>query len=68
VNVSALDRVAGDEITPVALAAAGLVGKPGDPVKILGRGEPARAFVVKGCKVSAGARTKIENAGGRIED
>ena len=68
VNVGDLDGVAGEEITPIALAAAGLVGKPGDPVKVLGRGEPTRAFVVTGCAVSRSAREKIEKMGGRIEE
>lgn len=67
VNVRDLDKVPGDLVTPAVLADLGLVQNPGRPVKILGDGDPARAFVVQGCAVSKAARAKIEQAGGRIE-
>jgi large subunit ribosomal protein L15 len=38
------------------------------PPKILASGELARAVVVRGVKVSAGARSRIEAAGGRVEE
>src|SRR5881396_3110485 len=37
------------------------------PDKLLGMGDVARKFVIKGVAVSASARTKIEQAGGTIE-
>jgi large subunit ribosomal protein L15 len=67
VNVRDLDKVATDVVTPAVLADLGLVQSAGRPVKILGEGDPARAFVVQGCAVSQTARAKIEQAGGRIE-
>jgi large subunit ribosomal protein L15 len=67
VNVRDLDKVSADVITPAALADLGLVQSAGRPVKILGDGDAARAFVVQGCAVSKAARAKIEQAGGRIE-
>ena len=67
VNLKDLERLPGEEITPAILAEAGLVGKATAPVKILGTGDVARAFVVKGCAASKTARAKIEKAGGRIE-
>ena len=67
VNLRDLDALDGDDVTPNALLAAGLVSTLKRPVKILGSGEATRAFVVKGCLISSTARTKIEQAGGRIE-
>lgn len=67
VNLRDLDALDGDDVTPNALLAAGLVSTLKRPVKILGSGEAKRAFVVKGCLISSTARTKIEQAGGRIE-
>lgn len=67
VNVRDLDKVKGDTVTPAVLADLGLVGSAGRPVKILGVGDVARAFVVQGCAASKTAREKIERAGGRIE-
>ena len=64
-----LNRVpAGTEITHASLAAAGLIEENKGPAKLLSNGEPAAAFVVRGVKVSAGARAKIESAGGKVED
>jgi len=67
VNLRDLDRLAGTEVTPETLAAAGLIAKPKVPAKILGTGEAARAYVVTGLPCSAAARAKIEAAGGRVE-
>jgi len=67
VNLKDLGKVSGDEVTPETLVAGGLASHPDRPVKILGTGDAARAYVVRGCGVSASARQKIEAAGGRIE-
>lgn len=67
VNLKDLGKVAGEEVTPETLVAGGLISHPNRPVKILGTGDAARAYVVRGCGVSASARQKIEAAGGRIE-
>jgi large subunit ribosomal protein L15 len=67
VNVGQLGRLMGDEVTPETLHAAGLIGHAGRPVKLLGTGEPARAFRVRGVALSAAARTKLEAAGGTVE-
>ena len=58
----------GAEVTREALVEAGIISLRKGPVKILGNGELARAVVVRGVKVSAGARSRIEAAGGRIEE
>ena len=58
----------GAEVTREALVEAGVISLRKGPAKILGNGELARAVVVRGVKVSAGARSRIEAAGGRIEE
>lgn len=58
----------GTEITPEALVEAGLVRAGRGPVKLLANGELSQAVTLRGIKVSAGARQKIEAAGGRIEE
>jgi len=67
VNLRDLERVGGTEITPQALRDAGLIAKAGDPVKVLGVGDPGRAYTIRGCAISQAARSKIEQAGGRVE-
>lgn len=67
VNLRDLERLPGDAVTPALLVEQALVGRADRPIKILATGEAKRSFVVQGCAVSAAARTKIEQAGGRIE-
>ena len=54
-------------IDQTALARAGVIDIH-RPLKILGDGELTRAIQVRAHKVSAGARTKIEAAGGTVEE
>jgi len=67
VNLEALAAFAGREVTAAALAEAGLA-REGEPVKLLADGDAPQGLVVKGLKVSAAARAKIEAAGGRVEE
>jgi len=67
VNLEALAAFAGREVTAAALAEAGLA-RAGEPVKLLADGDAPQGLVVKGLKVSAAARAKIEAAGGRVEE
>lgn len=67
VNLGRLRALAGTAVTPETLHAAGLVGRPRDPVKLLANGEADRAYVVRGMAVSAAARAKLEAAGGQVE-
>lgn len=55
------------EVTPETLEAARLLRDDRKPVVILGRGEVKVALTVKVHRVTAGARAKIEAAGGSIE-
>jgi large subunit ribosomal protein L15 len=68
VNVSKLNVFAdGEQVTPEALQAHGLVkGIPRD-IKILGAGELERKLTVKAHAFTAGAISKIEARGGSVE-
>ncbi len=68
VNVAVLEErfAAGAEVTPESLRAAGLA-KRRYPVKVLGRGELSKQLTVRVHAFSAGAREKIEAAGGTCE-
>jgi len=59
---------AGTEITRDSLVAAGLIEDNKGPAKLLANGDVPQAVVVRGVKLSAGARAKIEAAGGKIEE
>lgn len=55
------------EISRETLVSLGLVRDGHGPAKVLANGEIDVAVTVRGLKVSEGARTKIEAAGGRVE-
>ena len=69
VNVSFLNDKfeAGREVTAHDLLNAGLIRSASLPVKILAKGELAKALTLKVDAVSDGARAKIEAAGGKVE-
>jgi large subunit ribosomal protein L15 len=68
VNLDDLQALGVDEVTPELLAQHRLVdlGK-GHRIKVLGEGELSRKITVKAHAISAGARAKIEAAGGSVE-
>lgn len=55
------------EITPEVLAGVGLLRDTRNPVVILGRGDITISLKVRAHRISAGAKSKIEAAGGTIE-
>jgi len=67
-----LERLAnfrkGSVVTPEMLAAAGIIKRADELVVILGRGELKKPLTVKAHRFSASARTKIEAAGGVVEE
>lgn len=68
VNVGALNVLnPNTEVTPVTLVEAKLLRNPTDSLRILGNGELKVSLNVKAHHVSAGARAKIEAAGGSVE-
>jgi large subunit ribosomal protein L15 len=66
VNLKDLGRLTATEVNPDTLHAAGLIAKRDVPVKLLGTGDATRAYTVRGVGLSGAARTKIEQAGGKI--
>jgi large subunit ribosomal protein L15 len=56
----------GAEITPDVLREHGLVGRTG-PVKVLARGDIAKALTIRAHKFSGQAAEKIQAAGGKAE-
>jgi large subunit ribosomal protein L15 len=69
VNVGRLANAfaAGDEVTPEALVAKGIVKNTRTPVKVLGGGELTVALTVRVHMYSRSAVEKIEAAGGKAE-
>src|SRR3990172_9143379 len=67
VNLRDLAKLTGTEVTPASLMAAGLISRADRPVKVLGTGDASRAYAVTGCLISASAKEKIEQAGGKVE-
>ena len=67
VRLNDLAKVQGDEVSVESLLAAGLIRVGLGAPKLLANGEVPRALTVKGVRVSAGAKAKIEAAGGRID-
>src|ERR1044071_440333 len=55
------------EVSPESLEKAHLLRDPRNPAVILGRGEMKVALKVRAHRVSAGAKSKIEAAGGSVE-
>jgi large subunit ribosomal protein L15 len=68
VNVGALAAFGdGASVDPEALVARGLVHRKGGEIKLLGEGEAPKNLTVKVHAASAGARKKVEEAGGSVE-
>lgn len=69
VNVQDLDRFPeGTVVTPALLVQHGYIKKTFDVVKVLGKGELTKKLVVQAHAFSAGAKSKIESAGGTLEE
>jgi large subunit ribosomal protein L15 len=68
VNVGELSRLGdGATVDQDALVENGLVRGSGAAIKLLGEGDAPKNLTIKLHRVSAGARTKIEAAGGSVE-
>jgi large subunit ribosomal protein L15 len=68
VNLERLEQFeTGSEVTPEALAKAGIIKSASKPVVILARGDLDKKLTVKAHRFSASARAKIEAAGGTAE-
>ncbi len=69
VNLDQLSDVfkANEEVNPETLEKAHLIRDPRNPIVLLGRGEVKVALKISVHRVSAGAKAKIEKAGGSVE-
>jgi large subunit ribosomal protein L15 len=69
VNLDQLSEAfkANGDVNPESLEKAHLLRDPQNPVVVLGRGEMKVALKVRVHRVSAGAKAKIEKAGGSVE-
>jgi large subunit ribosomal protein L15 len=68
VNLRDLNRFdEGQVVDAQALAEAGLIKGSFDYIKVLGKGDMEKALTVKVDRISAGAKDKIEKAGGKVE-
>jgi large subunit ribosomal protein L15 len=54
------------QVSPESLFELGVISKRNQPVKILGNGDISTKLAVTAHKISAAARTKIEQAGGTV--
>jgi large subunit ribosomal protein L15 len=68
INLDQLTKFsAGSEVNPVTLTEAKLLRNPANPVVILGRGELKTALKISVHRITAGAKSKVEAAGGSVE-
>jgi large subunit ribosomal protein L15 len=68
VNLAQLEALAGvGEIAPETMAQHGLIGGKNRHVKVLGEGNLTKALMIRAHGFSAGAKEKIEAAGGKAE-
>lgn len=68
VSLNELSLIAVDVIDLLTLKQAGLVDSRAQNIKVIASGEIQKAIVLKGVKVTAGAKAAIEAAGGKIEE
>jgi large subunit ribosomal protein L15 len=66
VTLTALERLALDEVDLLALKQAGLVGELTKVVKVIKSGTLSRKVTLKGVGATAGAKAAIEAAGGSV--
>ena len=67
ITLGELERLGKDEVDLLTLKAAGLVRERVKTVKVIKSGELKRKVSLKGIGVTAGAKTAIEAAGGKVE-
>ncbi len=68
INVGKLSSLsAGSEVTLASLIEQGIITTNDGPLKILGNGELSVSLNIKAAAFTAGARSKIESAGGTCE-
>lgn len=68
IRLSELNSVAVEEVDVLTLKQVGLVPANAQVVKVISSGQINKPLVLKGIKVTAGAKSAIEAAGGRVEE
>ena len=68
IRLNELNLLAVNEIDVLVLKQAGLVPAAVSNVKVIASGELSKAVVLKGIKVTKGAKAAIEAAGGKVEE
>lgn len=68
IRLNELEKVEGDVVDLDALKNANLVRRDTKVAKVILSGEVTKAVTVQGLKVTKGARSAIEAAGGKVED
>lgn len=67
VRLSELAKIEGDIVDMASLRAANIISTNIEDAKIIASGEVKKAFVVRGMRITKGAKAAIEAAGGKIE-
>ena len=67
-RLSDLDKLEAEIIDIESLKSANLINNSIKRVRIIASGTVTKALVLKGLRVTAGARTAVEKAGGKIEE
>jgi len=57
----------GEQVSLKSLTSKRIINSKENSVKIVSSGELSKKLTIKNCKVSVGAKEKIEKAGGKIE-
>ncbi len=67
VQMSKLSKLAGQDVTPETLLAAGLIHTTHAPIKIIGTAELKSVGTIRGVAMTASARSAAEKAGAKFE-
>lgn len=68
VRLSELNKVDAPDVTLETLKSAGLIRKDVKFAKVVLSGELSKALVIKGIRITKGARSAVEAAGGSVEE
>lgn len=68
VRLSELNKIEGDVVSVESLKAANVIRHDMQRVRIILSGEIAKAYTFSGVKVTKGAKSAIEAAGGKVEE
>lgn len=67
IRLGELNKLSGDHVDLITLKAANLINSTIEFVKVFASGELTKPVILRGIKVTAGAKAAIEAAGGKVE-